>query len=270
MRLNESILKNLRESDEEKKFRISWGYNRNEHTGDYEDSGEFDIMAKDEDDAERKAYRKLDQDRIPYDEFWVQNVSDAEVFGIEYLGKWYNSKGLESGRDPETERLFVAGSEDEVKKFSRELVGKFIADRNGSAYKCLKIKDVYIAMFPKSENTPDVNDPDVFEKVSEGFKPLDISHQKELQDKILEEFKARVKEEHYKGRVEFEMDDSKIDNPGYIGTICIYAWNITNGDRDELEKICKENGCTSTRDRNYEAMSYYCFAITEDKNKEEK
>jgi hypothetical protein len=115
---------------------------------------------------------------------------------------------------------------------------------------------------------PDVNDPDVFEKLSGGFKPLDLTHQKEVQDKILKLFKERIKAEHYKNDVSFEMDDTKLTKPGYIGTICIYSWNFTNSDKFMLDEIFKECGCTGTRDRDFEAMSYFCFEVTESGGKE--
>lgn len=261
MNLFESIKKNTLREAEDKKFRISWGYNQNIHTGDYEDSGSFDIMAKDEEEATKMAYRELDRRRIPYDNFFVDNVSDATVFGIEYLGKYYRENGLASNSDPSTERVFVVGSEDEVKRFSRNLVGHFIKANTG-AYKVIKIKDIYIAAL-SADNRPNVNDENIFDILAAGYKPIDLSHQKEIQEKILQDFKAQIKEEHYRGDVSFEMDDTKLAKSGYIGTICIRAWNFTNNDRETLDNICKSHNCKSERDRQYEDMSYYCFAIYE-------
>jgi hypothetical protein len=76
--LDESVIL----ESEEKKYRVHWFYNINHNTGDAEDEGSFDIMAKDEDEATDKAYKQLE--RIPYDEFNIENVSDADMFGIEY------------------------------------------------------------------------------------------------------------------------------------------------------------------------------------------
>lgn len=257
MNLYESINNNLKEADE-KKFRVSWGSNRNLNTGDFEDSGSFDIMAKDEDDATDKAYKELDARRIPYDEFNVSNISDAETTCITYSAQRYKDNGLPASMvEPETRYLYVIGKEDDVKRFAPSLVGKFIV-KNDRAYKCLKILNVAASDFYARDDMVAVDDPKIFDKLANGFKPFDLTEQKSVQNSILNDFKEKINKEH---KAFFEMDDSKISNPKYIGTLCLRSLGFTNGDRSKLEDICKAHGCTSRRDYDYEDSYHFCFII---------